>query len=112
MALWRWLFSYSFWEWGSPTPGRREHSNGCDAAVQRTEHHNDEHRQGFQLGQEELSLAPAVWPGVLRDRDDGHRHGPQRPRPLRGWFLPRLAPAVGRHDRLRHRLDQDGLADD
>ncbi|CAA9507850.1 MAG: NADH-ubiquinone oxidoreductase chain B, partial [uncultured Rubrobacteraceae bacterium] len=43
---------------------------------------------------------------------DEHGHGPQRPRPLRRRLLHRLAAAGRRHDRLRHRLYQDGRADD
>ncbi len=67
-------------------------------------------RQPAQLGEALVALADAVRPGLLRDRDDGHRRVALRFRPVRRDPA-RHPPAVRRDDRRGHRDAQDGEQD-
>ena len=43
-------------------------------------------------------MAPNLWPGLLRHRNDGRGYGPFRLGPLRGRGLSPLSPAIGLDD--------------
>ena len=65
-------------------------------------------REARRLRAQELAVAGHVRPGLLRDRDDGDRRRPLRPRPLRHGGLPRLAAAGRPDDRGRPGQPEDG----
>ena len=64
-------------------------------------------RQRAQLGAQRLDVADDLRPRLLRGRDDARRRRALRPRPLRHRVPPEPAP-VGRDDRGRHAVQQDG----
>ena len=69
------------------------------------------HRQARDLvkwARSRSVVAGHVRPGLLRDRDDGHRRRPLRHLPLRHGGLPRLAAPGRHHDRRRPREPEDG----
>ena len=74
----------------------------------RRQRHFHPARRGDELDAQELALADADGPGLLRDRTDGHGLRAFRHRPLwrRGDAL--LAATMRRHDRRRHGHLQDG----
>src|SRR5438132_2863177 len=98
------------------TPGNAAHWTGDEhARSARRSARQDRHTRlrpqpARGLGARVVDLAGDIWPGVLRDRDDGGRRVALRHGPLRVRAVSRLATPGGPDDRRRPRGAEDGAS--